>query len=283
MTTIRLIREVTEPSGRGPGNGQYALQRALRERAPKWLKIGGKLADDDIPWVWCWLDMQLALRCEQDDRLFIIGPNVLFNDSYWPGRAPGERLLCDARHCALMFTESAWYCDLIEGQRGPNNRAEIVVWPYPIEPRPGGPLSPWYDLLIYAKGQDWCGLTQQLASAFPNSCQITYGKYQRDDLIKLARRSRCCAYLSEDDRGPLALAEILLCGCPAIGVPTGAPFVEPGENGVLLRRFHPPAIIEAVAACHAIDRRTVSKLATVKFDAGRIVGIILSALRKLAE
>jgi len=37
---IRLIRKVNHPAGSGPINGQYALQEALRERLPGWLKIG---------------------------------------------------------------------------------------------------------------------------------------------------------------------------------------------------------------------------------------------------
>ena len=35
MATIRLIRAVPAPTGRGPGNGQFALQRALRQLRPR--------------------------------------------------------------------------------------------------------------------------------------------------------------------------------------------------------------------------------------------------------
>ena len=61
--TIRLIREVREPTGRGPGNGQFALQRALTARAPNWLQIGGPLRKGEVPWFWCWADAEAAALC----------------------------------------------------------------------------------------------------------------------------------------------------------------------------------------------------------------------------
>jgi hypothetical protein len=115
---------------------------------------------------------------------------------------------------------------------------------------------------------------------FPRCRLVVYGQYRREELFATARRSRCCAYLSDDDRGPLALAEILLAGCPAIGVPTGAPFVEPGRTGVLLNRFDPPACLAAIAQCHALDRRSVAAAAAEQFNTERIVDTIVLALRE---
>ena len=151
MTTIRLIRAVPAPTGRGPGNGQYALQRALRRYAPGWLKIGGPLAPGEIPWFWCWLDRDAAAACAQTQRPFVAGPNILFAQSRAPCRIEAEREICNAASCRLLFTESEWYRRLIECHRGPANRVPIVLWPYPIDPRPGGPLPPQLDLLIYEK------------------------------------------------------------------------------------------------------------------------------------
>ena len=37
-----------------------------------------------------------------------------------------------------------------------------------------------------------------------------------------------------DDHGPLALQEILLAGCPTVGVRTGVSFVRHGETGILV-------------------------------------------------
>jgi len=102
-------------------------------------------------------------------------------------------------------------------------------------------------------------------------------------LFDAARRSRCCLYLSSDDRGPLALAEILLTGCPAVGVPTGAPFIQHGRTGILLDRFRPDGCLDAVARCHHLDRHTVSALAAIQFDTTRIVDTVLAALWKAAR
>jgi hypothetical protein len=112
---------------------------------------------------------------------------------------------------------------------------------------------------------------------------MPYGRYRREELWEAASRSRCCCYLADDDRGPLALAEILLCGCPTVGVPTGAPFVELGRSGVLLNDPKPSAWLEAVAACHRLDRREVAALAAGQFDAEWIVEAVLAALQAARE
>ena len=88
-------------------------------------------------------------------------------------------------------------------------------------------------------------------------------------------------YLSDDDRGPLALAEILLCGCPAVGIARGAPFIEPGRSGVSVASFDPQSCLEAVARCRQFDHRLVSAWAAGQFDARRIAGVIVAALKSL--
>ncbi len=49
LMDVRLIREVSAPTGRGPGNGMFALQRALRAVRPAWLHLGGRLRDGECP------------------------------------------------------------------------------------------------------------------------------------------------------------------------------------------------------------------------------------------
>ena len=212
---------------------------------------------------------------------FVAGPNVLFEHSRQPCRVRAEREICDAASCRLLFTESEWYRRLIEGCRGPANRAPIVIWPYPIHPRPGGPLPPQYDLLIYEKSGVNAATVARLQRAWPRHARIRYGRYRREQLWAVARRSRCCLYLSDDDRGPLALAEILLSGCPAVGISRGAPFIEPGRTGAVVERLDPQSCLEAVAGCRQLDRRRVSEAAAVQFDARRIVGVIAAALEGL--
>lgn len=280
---VRLIRAVARPGGSGPWNGQYALQKALRVRGPEWLRIGGPLRAGEIPWFWCWEDRDAAAMCALAGRPLIVGPNVLFEQSRRPCQAPAERELCNAASCRLMFTESAWYRDLIERHRGPDNRAPIVLWPYPIDPKPGGPLPADYDLLVYAKGNYRRGLVARLRRHFRRLRLLIYGQFARRELFDAARRSRCCLYLSSDDRGPLALAEILLAGCPAIGVPTGAPFIRPGRTGILIDRFRPEVCLDAVGKCHRLDRHTIAGLAAQQFDTARIVETVLTALRSAAQ
>ncbi|NQU26032.1 MAG: hypothetical protein HQ567_32500 [Candidatus Nealsonbacteria bacterium] len=280
MPRIRLLREVTGLGACGPVNGQYALQKALRARLPDWLAIGGRLGDGEIPWIWSWEDRHVAVACAQLGQPFIVGPNVLFADSRRPCQTPSEQVICRATSCRLMFTESAWYRDLIELHRGRRNRAPIVVWPYPIDPTPRGPKPAQYDLLIYAKSGYDEPLIRLLRRRFPRTYVLHYRRFTRPLLWSVARHSRCCLYLSDDDRGPLALAEILLSGCPAIGLPTGAPFIRHGTTGVTITDFTPQTCIDAVTRCHGFDRRHVSTLATEQFDTKRIVDTILTTLAK---
>jgi len=280
MPTVRLIREVRRPTGHGPGNGQFALQRALGKLAPAWLQIGGPLGADEIPWFWSWEDREPAALCARTGRPFVAGPNILFADSRQPCRLEAEREICRAASCRLLFTESQWYRELIERYRGPANRAPIVLWPYPIDPRPGGPLAAEYDLLVYEKSGVCRATVEGLCRLWPRSVRIRYGRYRRDQLYEAARRSRCCLYLSDDDRGPLALAETLLAGCPAIGVATGAPFVAHGRTGILVERFELEACRQAVAQCHQLDRGAVAAYASRQFDTPRIVETIVQSLEK---
>jgi hypothetical protein len=283
MPTIRLIREVREPGGSGPWNGQYALQRALRRDAPDWLRIGGALSAGEIPWFWCWLDGDAAAACAQTGHPFVAGPNILFADSRRPCRLPAERAICAAASCRLLCTESVWYRDLIEAHRGPANRAPIVLWPYPIDPQPSGPLPAEFELLIYQKGACRRRLIEELMRRFPRSRLTVYGQYRRAELFDAARRSRCCAYLSDDDRGPLALAEILLAGCPAVGIRRGAPFIQAGRTGFFVECLQWQQCSRAIEQCHALDRRAVAALAAEQFDARRTVATIIRSLADTAQ
>jgi hypothetical protein len=283
MPTIRLLREVNAATGTGPGNGQHALQRALRAQAPRWLRIGGMLGANEIPWFWCWLDREMAAMCAAVGRPFVVGPNMLFENSRQPCRVAAEREICNAAACRLMFTESAWYGELIESYRGPLNRAPLVLWPYPIEPKPRGPLRPRYDLLIYLKRGHFHGLAERLRQAFPRSRLLVYGQYGREELLAAARRARCCAYLSDDDRGPLALAEILLAGCPAVGVPHGAPWIVEGWNGCQIATLRLATLVKGIETAQGLDRHRVRQAALDQFDIGKIVATILKALRLVAN
>ncbi len=280
MTRVRLVRSVNQPTGRGPGNGQYALQKALRARGLPWLEIGGRPGPDETAWFWCWADRPAAAAWARRGRPFVAGPNVLFDNSRTPGAAPGERDVLEAASCRLLFTESDWYRRLIDRHRGPGNRAPIAVWPYPIDPKPGGPIrATEHHLLIYLKRRRFAGLAVRLQRRFARSRVVRYGHYRRRRLWELARRSRCCAYLSDDDRGPLALAEILLCGCPAIGLPTGAPFIQQGCTGLFLDRLTAADCIEAVARCLQFDRQEVAAAAAAQFDTDRILDVVIEGLQ----
>jgi len=279
---VRLIRRVDAPDGHGPGNGQYALQKLLRGAAISGLEIGGELQSGEVPWVWSWEDAWIAVRAAVRGEPFLAGPNVLFADSRNPCGRVEERYICEAAACHVLFTESPWYADLIRSQLGPRNAAPVITWRYPIDPIPEGPLEPEYDLLIYSKSGHRRRLLRDLGQAFPRSRIFIYGHYRRAYLVEAARRSRCCAYLSDDDRGPLALAEILLAGCPAVGLPRGAPWIDPAANGQYVEVLTATAIGAAVRATAALDRQAIRTQALARFDGRETIAAIGAAIERLA-
>ena len=222
-------------------NGMFALQKELKKRIAEgldWLSIKSlPVSKGALPWFWNWADRRYAAWWNSEGLPFVQGPNMLFTDSSCPRIDAEECALLDAKNCRAMFCHSEWYRDLITMHRGPDNQSEIVMWPYPIDPWPGEPLPDKYDLLIYAKNGHRPQLLEHLAELYPRHIQIHYGQYQREELYAAARQSRACAYLADDDHGPLALQEILLAGCPTVGVRTGASFARSGETGVVVDRL----------------------------------------------
>lgn len=276
---IRIRGVMNQPQGNGPSNGMYALQKALLARRLDWLTIGGDAQPGDLMWFWNWQDKGELLEWDAAGRPFVCGPNILFQNSLQACQHFGELEVLCSPNCRLLFTESAWYARLIEQYRRPPCTAPLILWPYPIDPQPEGPLEPIYDLLIYAKSGPG-NLHTDLAHRFPRSILVHYGTYQREELHHLARRSRACIYLSDDDRGPLALAEILLCGCPAVGIERGAPWVENGKTGVRINRLEIADIEEAAMqlldGCWSRDR--VRELALAQFDPARVAEVVIAAL-----
>jgi hypothetical protein len=80
------------------------------------------------------------------------------------------------------------------------------------------------------------------------------------------------------DHGPLAVAEILLAGCPIIGVERGCPFVLAARTGIRLDHFTPISVLEGIEKCVVMDRNVVRQIALRMFDAERIAAAVIEAL-----
>ena len=80
----------------------------------------------------------------------------------------------------------------------------------------------------------------------------------RNALVKVTNTHSC---LADDERGPLALQEILLAGCPTVGVRTGAPYVEHGFSGFWVERLPSweGAMLTGSARAHFVEFVTVLK------------------------
>ena len=278
-SAFRLVRPVTSPTNRGPGNGQFALQKELRRRNLLWLAIGGVLQDTDIPWFWSWEDRAALLACEAIGRPYVAGPNVLFENAKQPCRNATERELCRAVHCRLWLTESVWYARLMRRHFSSRNRAPIAVVPYPIAPMPRGPRAIRHDLLIYAKSGYRGATIARLRRRFRRVKILRYGRYRRAALLEAASTSAACVYLSDDDRGPLALAEILTSGCPTVGLPHGAPFIVDGRNGHFVSNLEADALIAAVERTRLLDRDQIASDARACFAPAPVVDRVIEWLQ----
>lgn len=271
----------------------YGLQRVLRQRIDEgldWLTIRAHPSGPDaLPWFWACHQRLYAAHWNRRGLPFVSGPNMVFLDAHRPRSDGAECAMLDAGHSVAMFCHSEWYRDLIVRHRGPANRCPIDLWPAPIDPWPPAPQKARWDVLIYAKSGYQPALLERLVAAFPRSTVVLYGAYAREDLHQKASRSRCCAYLSDNDHGPLVLQEILLAGCPAVGVRTGAPWVEPGVTGYFVDELptcmDPEALqlteyVERLRRAQELDRDSVREVAAERFDTIRIVETVLDALQR---
>lgn len=283
MPHIRIVREVTDPGARGPSRGMYALQHAIKAANIPWLHVGGHLRQGDIPWIWLYKDAALALQFEEWGWNYILGPNVFFSDSHRPGQHEYERRLLDGENCILQFTESEWYASLIQSCCN-HNEAPIHIWSYPIDPQPEGPLNPDFEVLIYWKDRNLGREALRVQKKWEGKCAgVVYGHYHRDGMLECARRSRACLYLSSDDRGPLAAAEIALAGCPLVGIERGCPWVLTPGIGVEVQHFGFPGLFEAIEKAQAMDRNQVRATALERFATARTVEIIRKSLEPIAK
>jgi len=82
---VELIGPVDQPSGNGPSNGMYALQKELRKRIDEgldWLSIKSlPVSEGAMPWFWNWNDRRYALWWDAEGMPFVQGPNMLFTNS----------------------------------------------------------------------------------------------------------------------------------------------------------------------------------------------------------
>lgn len=119
-----------------------------------------------------------------------------------------------------------------------------------------------------------------------------YDQCRRKRLFEAARRSRACAYLADDDHGPLALQEIPLAGCPTVGVRTGASFVRHGVTGYLVDRLPPgrqcvasdddeetlDIYLDAVGQAQSLSRQEVRWQAVRDFSTERTIDLLMEVL-----
>ena len=141
------------------------------------------------------------------------------------------------------------------------------------------------------------GLLEHLGEVFPRHVVLHYGQYKREQLFEAAQRSRACAYLADDDHGPLALQEILMVGYPTVGVRTGAPFIRDSVTGIFVDRLSPgakcmkndadavslAAFVERIQRIQQFSRVSIRRITAENMSAPLIVGHIVQSLGSVRE
>lgn len=239
---VQLIRPILAPGRDDFSIGMHTLQKSLRQRIKgglDWLEIKDLPAERGaLAWFWHYTDRSYANWWNDQGQPFVQGPNMLFLNSDNPRIDLDENRLLDASNCKGMICLSTWYSDLINQHKGPSNTSTVFNCPYPIDVDPGGPTDIKYDLLIFSKNVHRPQLLEYLAEQFPR-CILFHNGFQRGALLQAARSSRACVYLAENDHGSMILSEILLTGCPVVGVRNGAAFVDEGTTGLIVEQFPP--------------------------------------------
>lgn len=285
---IAVIPELEAPGeGGGPMKGMWALQevlrRVIREWDLDWLTLCDRPRPGHVPWLWCYRSIVADLARQRVP--FIMGPNVIFTYSRRPRIDETECAILDACSCEAVFCHSEWYRDLIRENMGPQNNASILCWPYPIRPMPEGPVAnPTWDVLIFVKsGPEAEDIARVVARCFTSSVVTRYGEFRREELYSWARASRSCVYLSDDESGGLATQEIMLAGCPVVGIERGAPLVVHDRTGIRIDTWDVRSFVEGIERSWQLDRREVRAAAIKLFDEDKIASTVvgyLDAVRK---
>jgi hypothetical protein len=168
---------------------------------------------------------------------------------------------------------------------GPENKADIWCWPYPIEPPPGPPIEPavWDVLIVVKSGPQIDELIQNAASRFERITVLHYGRFERPALYAAARRARSCLYLSDDESGGLVTQEVMLAGCPVAGTERGAPLVEPGRTGARVAEWTAEHFMVALERCLELNRTAVHCAAVETFDTDRIASQVIGYLESVRK
>lgn len=284
---VELIGPVFGETGTGPYNGMFALQRELRVRISEgleWLSIESKpTCEKVIPWYWNWGDRDNAAAWGENSLPFLMGPNVLpMNAKLFP-LDNIERSLLNTESCRAIFCHSEWIRDLIIDRKGPNSRAEIWLWPYPIYPLPEGPLETEHDLLIYVKSGHTPELVNNLKKAYPKNIVIHYGGYLRHHLYEAARVSRVCVHLSEIEGGSMATQEIMLSGCPVVGTHRGSPLIQEIVTGFYTDSLLLDDLLAGIKKATYMDRDFIREEALKRFSTKTVVDNLISILERVRK
>jgi len=181
----------------------------------------------DIVWAYVRFHPSLFNYFKSLNKVFIGGPNVLFERGDLGPTDEWEKSYCGLKNLDFHINNSDYYLEHVKKFLN----AEIKTFSheacYDLNDLPNAnrTFHRNNDVLIYFKQRINDDKTPEILEKIENQLKdknlkykiLRYGNHKRDDFISLARISKSCIWLSIEDYCSLAQIESHLCGCPVIG------------------------------------------------------------------
>ena len=228
----------SHPGGnRGPGNAYYNHLSAVKNS--KYFEIDtisndhlsnyNLLNSYDVFWFSVRFHPQLYLLIKQNfpNKKIIMGPNVLFEKPESGPSDEWENWFCNNVNSDFYFNKADFYVNYAKKYFKNSKKYKVLPNCITIDNTQKNNDTKREKVLVYAKKRRIDNQFDKLFPNFINSLEkekikydvIEYGKYKKEDLLKIAGNYLACFWFSIEDYCSNAQLEIQSCGTPIIGTP----------------------------------------------------------------
>lgn len=224
----------SSPGGnRGPANAYGNHLRALSmSESYNVFDISGfsridELSNIDIFWfsVRFHPDLYYAIKNRYPDRVYVMGPNVLFEKAEVGPSDPWEEWFVDNVSADFYFNKADFYLDRAKEFYTKSKTYAVLRNCIDLSSYDSRPVTKDLDVLLYYKNRR---IDNQLDHMFPEFMRkldkmdlsyqtISYGSYDREDYFRQLRRSKLCVWFSIEDFCANAQLEAQYFNVPVLG------------------------------------------------------------------
>ena len=236
MNSIGIINILmcSSPGGnRGPANAYANHLRALSASKnynvfdiSKFSRIED-LSNIDIFWfsIRFHPDLYYAIKNRYPDKIYVMGPNVLFEKAEIGPSDSWEKWFVDNVYADFYFNKADFYLARAKQFYTKSKNYEVLRNCIDLSSYDSKPVTKDLDILLYYKKRR---IDTQLDSMFPefikkldkldlNYQTISYGSYNREDYFSQLRRSKLCVWFSIEDFCANAQLEAQYFNVPVLG------------------------------------------------------------------